>query len=590
VGTPSGRRVSGIAAALVVYALTLALALVYSRDILEKAPALPQPWGSPYLLMIAVLPLALIGIAAMRTRELLAERAKGRFGWKLRSKLALLFVGTSALASIPQGVFLFAAARFAVTSPTSDAVGNALEGGVAIAIDSYERIVGDLERTGRTLAGSIAAKHGPSRPDAALKELALADPDVSSIEFFEFPDSPRGVPRPLSIAPADAERYVGEAYTIGLLPKDGPRLRYFAMAQGSPNVAVLLTASLPEGFDAAAEALTSALADREALSRFSDGFVPWLLFFYTLLVAPLLLVSVLFSFAAADSFIRPLRAIEKATRSAESGDLGARMLVKDDDELGEVARGVNALIANIASGKARDAHDERVSAWQDIAQRLAHELKNPLTPIRLAAERVLRKAESDPEGAARILKDSMIAIVKEVEGMTSLLGEFKSFARLPQPSYGWIDAREVIEEAIAIHEASGARVEFDLSSAERGISLRADREHVRRAISNVILNAIDAMDGKGRVSVTTELVKRSDNSYCRISIRDEGRGIPAELRDRVFTPYFTTKEHGTGLGLAIAERIAVEHGGSIRFQSEEGAGTTFFLDLPVEDGSRDETT
>ena len=105
---------------------------------------------------------------------------------------------------------------------------------------------------------------------------------------------------------------------------------------------------------------------------------------------------------------------------------------------------------------------------------------------------------------------------------------------------------------------------------------------MKRALGNLFANAIDAMDGRGEIEIAADLVKAADSRYCRLKIRDTGRGIPASLGEKVFMPYFTTKSAGTGLGLSIVERIVAEHGGAIRFESEEGAGTTFYLDLPLD--------
>jgi two-component system nitrogen regulation sensor histidine kinase NtrY len=176
----------------------------------------------------------------------------------------------------------------------------------------------------------------------------------------------------------------------------------------------------------------------------------------------------------------------------------------------------------------------------------------------------------------------MIAIVMEVEGMDALLTDFRAFASLPEPQREWTEFRPLVEESVALYAASYPEVSFSLGGLQSGLTLRVDRSAMKRAFGNLISNSVDAMDGAGEIEIRADLVKAADSRYCRLSVRDTGRGIPSSVGDRVFVPYFTTKPAGTGLGLSIVERIIADHGGAIRFESEEGAGTTFFVDLPLD--------
>jgi signal transduction histidine kinase len=164
----------------------------------------------------------------------------------------------------------------------------------------------------------------------------------------------------------------------------------------------------------------------------------------------------------------------------------------------------------------------------------------------------------------------------------SLLSDFRSFASLPEPERDWVHLRSLVEETVALYAASYPSIAFKLDAIPADIQLRIDRGAMKRAVGNLLANSIDAMDGAGVIEIGADLVKAADSRYCRLRIRDSGRGVSAEVGDKIFIPYFTTKESGTGLGLSIVERIISEHRGSIRFESEEGAGTTFFIDLPLD--------
>jgi signal transduction histidine kinase len=166
--------------------------------------------------------------------------------------------------------------------------------------------------------------------------------------------------------------------------------------------------------------------------------------------------------------------------------------------------------------------------------------------------------------------------------MDALLDDFRSFASLPEPQRDWTELSSLVADSVAVYAASYPDVRFILGGVPSGLTLRVDRASMKRALGNLVANSIDAMQGRGEIEISADLVKAADSRYCRLRIRDTGCGIPASLGEKVFMPYFTTKSAGTGLGLSIVERIVAEHGGSIRFESDEGAGATFIVDLPLD--------
>ena len=176
----------------------------------------------------------------------------------------------------------------------------------------------------------------------------------------------------------------------------------------------------------------------------------------------------------------------------------------------------------------------------------------------------------------------MLSIIQEVAGLASLIGEFRDFARLPEPQLDWTDLAKIARECVATFESSYPKVVFDTSRLAESITILVDRSHMHQVLTNLLSNAIDAMDQEGRIELRSDIVKRSNARYCRLEIRDNGKGIPEENRASIFTPYFTTKDTGTGLGLSIVEHIIFDHRGKIWFESEEGVGTSFFIDLPLE--------
>ncbi len=219
---------------------------------------------------------------------------------------------------------------------------------------------------------------------------------------------------------------------------------------------------------------------------------------------------------------------------------------------------------------------EKVAAWQEVARRLAHEIKNPLTPIQLSAQRIAKKFQEGSPDLKRVVEEGTTAIVSEVHGVKRLLDEFARFARLPAVHPVLSDPHQIIEQAIALYDGLHPDLVFERSYQANGGPVLLDPEQMKRVCVNLFDNAIEAMDGKGTLAVSTA----SAGGILRIEVCDQGRGIPPEDRERMFVPYFSTKRKGTGLGLAIVHRIVSDHDGTVRFQENQPRGSRFIIEIP----------
>jgi two-component system nitrogen regulation sensor histidine kinase NtrY len=221
---------------------------------------------------------------------------------------------------------------------------------------------------------------------------------------------------------------------------------------------------------------------------------------------------------------------------------------------------------------------QKVAAWREVARRLAHEIKNPLTPIQLSAERMRRKL-GDLEGArGELVQECTSTIIGEVESLKGLVDEFSQFARMPAPRATIVDLNRLLNDALTLYDGLFADVRFLRDFAADLPQVRVDPEQIRRVVINLIDNAIEAMDSKGTIVITTSL--DASNSLVRLVVADDGPGIPPAEREKLFLPYYSTKKRGSGLGLAIVRRIAAEHGGSIEVTDNEPRGTKFVVELP----------
>ncbi|HPC70834.1 MAG TPA: ATP-binding protein, partial [Treponema sp.] len=364
--------------------------------------------------------------------------------------------------------------------------------------------------------------------------------------------------------------------------RDRDCIRYIAPQQNGSLI--LITFSLGPGFDEKLARIEAGQTIIQTLSTLESQIVPLLGGFYLVFYLPILLMVVIIAISLSESLSQPISNLVQATRKVAEGDLSIRVISTTKDDLGALIDSFNTMVRNLERAQSRALQTEKENIWKDMSQRLAHEIKNPLTPIKLSAERVLRRWKTEPERLGDILESSMMAIIQETDGLTNLLTEFRTFSRLPSPVMERTALQPLVEEAIALYRNSYPEVQFITDAVQHDMYLRVDRRHINQVLSNLIVNSIDAMHGRGLLEIRTDLVKKQDCRYCRISIRDTGCGIPAENRPLIFTPYFTTKAAGTGLGLSIVERIVLDHGGAIWFDSAVGVGTTFYIDLPVDEG------
>ena len=221
---------------------------------------------------------------------------------------------------------------------------------------------------------------------------------------------------------------------------------------------------------------------------------------------------------------------------------------------------------------------QKVAAWREVARRLAHEIKNPLTPIQLSAERLRRHFASAPEGAKALVEECTGTIVGEVESLKGLVDEFSQFARMPAPKAVPSDLHQLVLESLALYNGLFSDVMIEHRFAADVPLVRLDAEQIRRVIINLVDNAVEAMERKGRIVVETD--RDQTHNVVRIVVADNGPGIPAAEREKLFLPYYSTKRRGSGLGLAIVRRIIAEHGGSIEVGDNEPRGTRFTIELP----------
>jgi signal transduction histidine kinase len=294
-----------------------------------------------------------------------------------------------------------------------------------------------------------------------------------------------------------------------------------------------------------------------------------------------IILAILFSGWASSRVTRPVEQLAEAAREVAAGNWDTRVPVDSSDELGALAESFNRMTGELLEQRERLVQAERVAAWRELARRLAHELKNPLFPLQLTVENLVRARQHSPEQFDEVFRESSSTLLAEIANLKTIISRFSEFSRMPQPQFQRAQVNEVVQNVARLLQAQlrspeHAPIECRLELAESLEPIAADPELLHRALSNLALNAMDAMPQGGTLTLRT----RPSGDRVVIEIADTGTGLTAEECERLFTPYYTSKAHGTGLGLAIVQSIVSDHGGRISVRSQPGQGTTFMIELP----------
>jgi signal transduction histidine kinase len=298
-----------------------------------------------------------------------------------------------------------------------------------------------------------------------------------------------------------------------------------------------------------------------------------------------ILLAILASLWVSSVFSRPVERLADASREVAAGNWNVHVEVGSRDELGQLAEAFNAMTHELLQQRERLVQSERVAAWRELARRLAHELKNPLFPLQITVENLVRARDLPSGEFDEVFEESSRTLLEEIAHLKAIIARFSDFSKMPHPELQLVDVNALVEKAAALHRQQ-------LQQANKPVTLvleldatrpRAmlDPELMHRVLSNLMLNALDAMPEGGVITLTT----RATGEDVEMEVSDSGVGLTSEERERLFTPYYTSKQHGTGLGLAIVQSVVSDHGGSISVSSEPGAGARFTIRIPHSSGN-----
>ena len=294
-----------------------------------------------------------------------------------------------------------------------------------------------------------------------------------------------------------------------------------------------------------------------------------------------LLLGALLGWWGAAHVTRPVRQLAAGAREVAGGNWNARVNVRGRNEIGQLAKAFNQMTEQLVDQRERLLQAERVAAWREVARRLAHELKNPLFPLQTTVENLQRAKEQNYGEFEEVFHESTGILLAEIENLKNIVGRFSEFSKMPHPELASIQINEIVRGVVKLFEAQFGAVGRPPITPELHLDdhlpvIEADPALLHRALENLVLNAMDAMPSGGVLMLRTSPAEGG----VHLEISDTGTGLTSEECERLFTPYYTTKQHGTGLGLAIVQSVVSDHGGRIWVESEAGVGTSFHIELP----------
>jgi nitrogen fixation/metabolism regulation signal transduction histidine kinase len=547
--------------------------------------------------MNALAALVLLGLVVTQLRRLWRDWRQGVFGARLKSRLLLML----ALMAVLPGALVYAVSmQFAVKSIDSwfdVRVEAALDGGLDLGRGVFDAMQADLLAKGRSMAYDLAELPAPGavmlnrlREQAGVHSAALmttggqlvanSSGDLQGL-LPALPEVARLRQARLGSGTARVEGDAATGFVVrALIPVGGHRLGLDA----EPLV-LQLEQPVPPAITQSAALVEAAQRDYQELQLGRAGLKRLYTLTLTFALLLALFAAVALAFFLAARLAKPLLMLAEGTRAVAAGDLTPRAVLETDDELGVLTRSFNEMTVQLEQARVEREAAQRAAVWGEVARRLAHEIKNPLTPIQLSAERLQMKLSDklDPDSAAMLARATR-TIVEQVEAMKSMVNDFRDYARLPPPVARPLDLNALIVEVLDLYTAGPIAITTDLDPALPPVL--ADPDQIRQVLHNLIKNAGEASnekvgaDGTAPVTVATQLNGR----MAKLTVSDNGPGFPPEILQRACEPYVTTKPKGTGLGLAIVQKIVTDHGGTIALanrSAEQGGGARVCIQLPI---------
>ena len=540
-----------------------------------------------YMMTIPIIAAVYFIVISFR-RKLYSESSE--IGSSIRMKIAVAFVFVAVLPSLPIIMISNNIINRTITDLISEKTSYSLEESIAMSKESIQHSNSGIQLELRSLNYLIengVVDPGSSRGRRLVKNMfSLKDYNVLFFRVL------RNAPLNNSIRLVDRLRKDGssektvEKFLEAVDLEKNYRVHNLFTEKNSVLLGMLnaggyliaITEKIPERVFKRISVYEDALRRYKQMEFLRPYFQTGVGIFLLLLSIFIILISIAVSIVLSRSIAKPVLDLADAAKSVASGNFNIQLERKSPDELSLLFQSFNQMVSQLDESRKILYQTQKLEAWREMAKKLVHEIKNPLTPIKLSAERIRKRYTENHPDIENIVITGSETIIEGVNVLMRILSEFSKFARLPNMRAEFESLNPVIEDCINFfHGHEGVTFHFDLDTSIPDTYF--DKMLLRQALTNLIQNAIDAVENNGNIYVASTLMRDSD--VIRISIRDDGVGIREEDREKIFEPTFSTKEKGTGLGLTIVEKIILEHHGKVYLNSTPDKGSELIVELPV---------
>jgi nitrogen fixation/metabolism regulation signal transduction histidine kinase len=505
----------------------------------------------------------------------------------IRARLVIMCLVVAALPAVPLALAVQSLLDKTFNVGLNETMEAALKSGVAMSRDAWEeqgvRFAGDVHTLLADLAGTLpdsarvsATIKARARLGSTLSGFILTGNGVAAVDTLASPLAPFSASQTFRRL-TGTRTFVTERADSGgvLLLASGDRdLRLAVWTPPAGSGRLLLYSQTDPSFLQRAADLIAARQLFATLQLTRAGMTRSFFYAFVIIYGVCVLLALALALLIAERIATPIRRLSDGAGAVAAGDWGYRLDIRASGETGRLVDAFNDMVARLDDQRRRLVDMEKMAAWREVARHLAHEIKNPLLPIRLTIEELRDQYHGDDPAFRELLGESTRVVGEEVEQLQRLVRQFSEFARMPElhPSVGSLDA--LVNDVAALYpQVTTARTERDPRD-----QFPFDAEQMRRVLINLYDNAVTMMPAGGTVMLVSVQCAAGE---AVLRIGDNGPGIAPEHRARIFEPYFTTRREGTGLGLAMVKNVVLLHGGDIAVDSTPGAGTTFIIRLPL---------
>lgn len=541
-----------------------------------------------YMMTIPIIAAVYFIVISFR-RKLYSESSE--IGSSIRMKIAVAFVFVAVLPSLPIIMISNNIINRTITELISEKTSYSLEESIAMSKESIQQSHNGIQLELRSLDYLIkngVVDPGSSRSRELVKNMfSLKDYNVLFFRVLRNAPLNNSIHLIDRLREDDSSEKTVEKFLGAVNLKEKYRIHNLFIGKNSVLLGMLstggyliaITKKIPESVFKRITVYEDALRRYKQTEFLRPYFQTGVGIFLLLLSIFIILISIAVSIILSRSITKPVLDLADAAKSVASGNFNIQLERRSPDELSLLFQSFNQMVSQLDESRKILYQTQKLEAWREMAKKLVHEIKNPLTPIKLSAERIRKRYRENHPDIENIVITGSETIIEGVDVLMRILSEFSKFARLPNMRAEFKSLNPVIEDCINFfHGHEGVTFHLDLDKSIPDTYF--DKMLLRQALTNLIQNAIDAVENNGNIYVASTLM-RDDSDFIRISIKDDGVGIREEDREKIFEPTFSTKEKGTGLGLTIVEKIILEHHGKVYLNSTPDKGSEFIVELPV---------